>query len=116
MRLSKWIGLGATVINVSATMIVMLWLGLLTVSPRLRLIEAEPAAGAAGLPGAVAVAVPDAAVGDGGVGAAGAAAAGLLPRKKATDTIASALSTASLDKTFDNDSSSRSRGVVSTVG
>src|SRR5947209_2538646 len=35
---------GATVRSVSATMIVMLWLGLLMVSPRLRLTEAAPGA------------------------------------------------------------------------
>src|SRR3954454_25107858 len=86
---------GATVSSVSATMIVMLWLGLLMVSPRLRFTVAEPAAGAAGVPAAVAVAA-----GEGGVGAAGAAAAGLLPRKKVNAVIASAHSTTSLERTF----------------
>src|SRR4051812_28139164 len=75
---------GATVSSVSATMIVMLWLGLLIVSPRLRLTEAVPAPGAAGVAGVAGVAAVGVGTGD---GAAGAAAAGLLPRKKVTDTI-----------------------------
>src|SRR3954471_8285703 len=66
---------GAMVSSVSATMIVMLWLGLLRVSPRLRLMEAVPAVEPAVDPAvdpAVAPAVAPAAPGGAAAGAAAA--------------------------------------------
>src|SRR4051794_23356741 len=80
---------GATVSSVSATMIVMLWLGLLIVSPRFRLTEAEPGAAGAGTVTA----------GE-GVGAAGTADAGLLPKKNVAATMARPSTTSfNFDKT-----------------
>src|SRR4051812_10400365 len=83
---------GATVSSVSATMIVMLWLGLLMVSPRWRLTEGVPApAWAPGANPGFAPAVPPAllpALAPAfGVGAVGAADAGLPPMRTTAATI-----------------------------
>src|SRR4051794_33783458 len=96
---------GATVSSVSATMMVMLWLGLLSVSPRLRLTEAVPApALVPAVDPAVAPAVPPALVPAlapalGG-GAVGAADAGLPPMRTTAATITNAAANSLI---FDNE-------------